>query len=144
MLYRPILIPTTVLAAWTAVFLWAPGIVELIAATALGIPLARVMRWTRLRTVEEGGPRPGAWIGHDSARLLEAPVLFYATEIVLAISGKGTPLDSAAGWFYVCLRIAHSIGHVLAIDRRAVFLISVCSGIVLQVIVLRSAYSMFH
>ncbi|MCZ8170546.1 MAG: MAPEG family protein [Brevundimonas sp.] len=49
------------------------------------------------------------WIAHNYNHLHEAPTVFYAVALALALIGQGDGLTAQLGWAYVGLRIAHSI-----------------------------------
>ncbi|MFN6935506.1 MAG: MAPEG family protein, partial [Tsuneonella sp.] len=49
------------------------------------------------------------WKAHNYNHLHEAPTVFYAVAIVLAIIGQGDGLNATIAWIYVALRITHSI-----------------------------------
>jgi hypothetical protein len=49
------------------------------------------------------------WKAHNYNHLHEAPTVFYAVAIVLAIIGQGDGLNAQAAWAYVGLRVIHSI-----------------------------------
>ena len=46
------------------------------------------------------------------SNLLETPVLFYAICVILFITNEVTQFQLALAWFYVGLRVAHSVIHV--------------------------------
>jgi len=142
MTHCPILVPAIVLVAWTAIVIWGTGIVTAIVAATLRIPFSRTISWRRLRVLEEDVPARGTWIVRDNAHLLEAPILFYASEFTLALSGRCTGFDLRLAWVYVAMRIAHSISHITARDRTDRFLVFIASSLVLQVIVIRTALSL--
>ena len=44
-----------------------------------------------------------------SQTLMEQPTIFYATIMILALSGEATDLSVALAWGYTVLRVIHSI-----------------------------------
>ncbi len=67
------------------------------------------------------------WKADNYNHLMEAPTLFYAGALVLAVTGPVTELALAAAWAYVLLRVMHSlvqalINHILT--RLALFVLS--------------------
>jgi len=49
------------------------------------------------------------WKAHNYNHLHEAPTVFYAVAIVLAIIGKGDGIAAQLAWVYVALRVVHSL-----------------------------------
>jgi hypothetical protein len=49
------------------------------------------------------------WKSHNYTHLMEQPTLFYATVIILGVTGAGDGMNLTLAWAYVGLRIAHSI-----------------------------------
>ena len=54
-------------------------------------------------------PDTVSWKADNYNHLHEAPTLFYAAAIVLAIIGQGDGFNTTLAWAYVALRVAHSI-----------------------------------
>jgi hypothetical protein len=54
-------------------------------------------------------PRDVQWKAHNYNHLHEAPTVFYAVALALAMIGQGDGLNATIAWVYVALRIAHSI-----------------------------------
>ena len=75
---------------------------------------------------------PGVqWKAHNYNHLHEAPTVFYAVALLLALIGQGDGLNATLGWAYVALRIVHSL--VQATVNRVVvrFLVFALSSLVL-------------
>jgi hypothetical protein len=49
------------------------------------------------------------WKSHNYTHLMEQPTLFYATVIILGVTGVGDGINLTLAWAYVGLRIVHSI-----------------------------------
>jgi hypothetical protein len=49
------------------------------------------------------------WKSHNYTHLMEQPTLFYATVIILGVTGAGDGTNLMLAWAYVGLRIAHSV-----------------------------------
>src|SRR5687768_14159840 len=77
-------------------------------------------------------PDPVQWKAHNYNHLHEAPTVFYAVAIVLAIVGQGDGLNAALGWAYVGLRVIHSL--IQAISNRVMvrFFVFAVSSLVLM------------
>lgn len=56
------------------------------------------------------------WKAHSYNYQFEQPTIFYATVVVLSLSGYSS-LDVALAWLYVLLRIAHSVWQA-AVNRQ--------------------------
>ena len=106
-----ILKPVVALTAWTMV-MWLWMIItrsRAMSAAKLDIPNMVGGRGTDL---EGKLPDEIMWIAHNHNHLHEAPTVFYAVALVLAITGHGDGLNATIGWAYVGLRVLHSIVQV--------------------------------
>jgi len=88
-------------------------------------------------------PDTVSWKADNYNHLHEAPTLFYAVAIVLAIIGQGDGLNTTLAWAYVGLRVAHSI--VQATVNRVIirFALFALSSLVLMALVLHAAMAVF-
>ncbi|ANU08222.1 MAPEG family protein [Paraurantiacibacter namhicola] len=137
-----ILKPMVLLAAWTmVVWLW--------------------MYATRLPAMKAGGIDPDAaardpdqslnrvlppqvqWKADNYNHLHEAPTVFYAVAIVIALTGTGDGFNEWLGWAYLALRVAHSL--VQAVWNRVIvrFAFFTLSSLVLIALVLHAAMAVF-
>ncbi|HEU4820820.1 MAG TPA: MAPEG family protein [Qipengyuania sp.] len=88
-------------------------------------------------------PRETQWKAHNYNHLFEAPTLFYAVCLTLAIIGQGDGLNATIAWIYVGLRVAHSIWQA-TINRVMVrFALFVLSMLALIALVLHAAMAIF-
>jgi hypothetical protein len=130
------------LAAWTMVmWVWM---------YATRIP---AMRAAKIDVATRTGGTAGAldgvipdqvqWKAHNYNHLHEAPTVFYAVAIVLAIVGQGDGLNAALGWAYVGLRVIHSL--IQAISNRVMmrFFVFALSSLVLIALVIHAAIAAF-
>ncbi len=107
-----ILKPLAVLAGWTMImFIWMyatriPAINKLPKPTEPGADQG----WTGAM-LEHLIPREVQWKAHNYNHLHEAPTVFYAVALALAVLGQGDGLNAQLGWAYVGLRVLHSIWH---------------------------------
>ena len=110
MIAAEILKPLAVLAMWTmAMWVWMyatriPAINKLPKPTAPGADQG----WTGAM-LEGLLPREVQWKAHNYNHLHEAPTVFYAVALALAMIGQGDGLNATIAWAYVALRIAHSV-----------------------------------
>ena len=137
-----ILQPVVVLAAWTMV-MWA-----WMYATRIPAMSARKVDPNALAndpdvTLDRVLPPQVQWKAHNYNHLHEAPTVFYAVAIVLAIVGQGDGYNLWLGWLYVAVRVVHSL--VQATINRIVlrFAIFVVSSLVLIVLIARAALVVF-
>ena len=134
--------PVIAVAAWTMV-MWA------------------WMYWTRIPALSAAKVDPDAlvrdpekrldkvlppevqWKAHNYNHLHEAPTVFYAVALVLALVGEGDGLSALLAWLYVVLRVIHSL--IQAIANRVVwrFAVFVISSVVLTALVVRAAVAVF-
>ena len=110
MIQAEILKPMAILAMWTMV-MWAwmyavriPAINKLPKPTEAGADQG----WTGAM-LENILPREVQWKAHNYNHLHEAPTVFYAVALALAMVGAGDGMNATIAWVYVALRIAHSI-----------------------------------
>ena len=136
-----ILQPVVALAAWTMVmwvWMYSTRIPAMRAAkvnpnelSEQGIKLDNVL----LRQVQ--------WKAHNYNHLHEAPTVFYAVAIVLAIVGQGDGYNLWLGWLYFGLRVFHSLVQAIANIIVLRFAIFAVSSLVLAVLVFRAASAVF-
>jgi hypothetical protein len=88
-------------------------------------------------------PDTVSWKADNYNHLHEAPTLFYAVAIVLAIIGQGDGFNTTLAWAYVALRVAHSI--VQATFNRVMvrFALFALSSLVLMALILHAAIAVF-
>ncbi len=103
-----ILAPAAVLIVWSLLMLfWMAG-TRLPAMKKVGIDLGTAVGG-RGADIDPNVPPSVAWKSHNYAHLMEQPTIFYATIMILAISGGATSLSVSLAWGYTGLRIVHSI-----------------------------------
>ncbi len=121
-----IIAPVIALAGWTIV-IWAWMIItRLPALRAAGVKLGKLRGGTG-RGAEGVVPDEIQWIAHNYNHLHEAPTVFYAVALALAVVGLGDGLAAWLGWLYVALRVIHSLIQILwnkVIWRLAAYLAS--------------------
>jgi len=134
--------PVVALAAWTMV-MWA----WMYATRIPAIGAARVNLDELVRdpatSLDDVLPVGVQWKAHNYNHLHEAPTVFYAVAIVLAIIGQGDGLNAHLAWAYVALRVVHSL--VQATVNRVMwrFILFALSSVVLIVLVARAVMVMF-
>ena len=136
-----ILQPVVALAAWTMVmWVWM---------YSTRIPAMRAAKVNPNELSEQGIkldnvlPRQVQWKAHNYNHLHEAPTVFYAVAIVLAIIGQGDGYNLWLGWLYFGLRVVHSLVQAIANIIVLRFAIFAVSSLVLAVLIFRAASAVF-
>lgn len=83
------------------------------------------------------------WKADNYNHLHEAPTVFYAVSIVLAIVGQGDGQSTLLAWIYVGLRVAHSLVQVTANRVMVRFVLFALSSVVLIVLIAKAAFIVF-
>ena len=103
-----ILAPAAVLVVWSILMLfWLAG-TRLPAMSKLGVDMSKAVGGRGV-DIDPNVPPEVAWKSHNYAHLMEQPTIFYATVMILAISGAVTPLLVYLAWGYTIIRILHSL-----------------------------------
>ena len=133
-----ILAPAAVLVVWTLiVLLWiVPARFGAVAKMAdkSALPKKTGVRGNDLEGVL---PDKANWPAHNHTHLHEQPTLFYATVMILALTGPSA-LDVTLAWAYVALRIVHSLWQNLINKVPVRFLLFITSTLVLMVLAARA------
>ena len=137
-----ILQPVVALAAWTMV-MWA-----WMYATRLPAMMSRKVDPDSLAqdpdaTLDKLLPPQVQWKAHNYNHLHEAPTVFYAVAIVLAIMGQGDGLNAMLGWLYVALRVVHSLIQATVNKVALRFALFVLSSLVLVALIVHAAVALF-
>lgn len=137
--------PLAVLAGWTMImWIWMyatriPAINKLPKPTEPGGDQG----WTG-SMLEGLIPREVQWKAHNYNHLHEAPTVFYAVALALAVTGQGDGLNAQIAWAYVVLRIAHSIWHATINKVGVRFLLFALSSLCLMALTLHLILGVFH
>jgi hypothetical protein len=83
------------------------------------------------------------WKAHNYNHLHEAPTVFYAVALVLAIVGQGDGLNAWLGWAYVAIRIVHSLVQATVNRVTVRFAVFVLSSLVLAALIVHAAIAVF-
>lgn len=138
-----ILQPVVVLAAWTMV-MWAWLYATRIPAmNKLGIDPDSLVRDPDV-SLEKLVPPEVRWKADNYNHLHEAPTVFYAIALLLAMVGQGDGFNATLAWGYVGLRIVHSLVQATVnkvMLRWALFMVST---LVLIALILHAALTVFH
>ena len=143
MIGMEILQPVAVLAAWTMLmWLWM-YVTRIPAMNAAKIDSATLVGGTG-KSLDDVLPDKVQWIAHNYNHLHEAPTVFYAVALALAMIGVGDGLNAQIAWAYVILRIVHSL--VQAVWNRVVvrFVLFALSSLALIALTLHLLIAVFH
>ncbi|MFC3099678.1 MAPEG family protein [Altererythrobacter lauratis] len=106
-----LLAPAAVLVVWSLIMLlWMAG-TRLPALAKLKLPPER-QRGGRGSDLDGVLPPEIQWKAHNYNHLMEQPTIFYATVLILALTGF-TQTDVWLAWAYVAVRVVHSLWQAL-------------------------------
>ena len=94
-------------------------------------------------TLDKVLPPQVQWKAHNYNHLHEAPTVFYAVAIVLAIIGQGDGLNAWLGWAYFGLRVLHSLIQATVNRVTLRFAVFVLSSLVLIALIIHAALALF-
>jgi len=142
MIGMEILKPVIALMAWTMV-MWVWMYATRIPAMLKAGMNANGMVGTTGASLRAQLPDTVSWKADNYNHLHEAPTLFYAVAIVLAITGQGDGANAIIAWAYVALRVAHSIVQA-TVNRVALrFALFALSSFALMALILHAAMTVF-
>jgi hypothetical protein len=137
-----ILQPVVALAAWTMVmWVWMYA-TRIPAMNRLKVDLDKLARDPDA-TLDRLLPPQIQWKAHNYNHLHEAPTVFYAVAIVLAIVGWGDGLNEWLAWAYVALRVIHSLVQATINKVMLRFVLFLLSSLVLLALVVHAAMAVF-
>lgn len=147
MIGMEILKPVAVLAGWTMLmWIWMyatriPAINKLPKSNEPGADQG----WTGAKLEGLLDPRI-QWKAHNYNHLHEAPTVFYAVALSLAMLGgeNGGGINATIAWVYVGLRIAHSIWQATVNRVMVRFVLFALSSLALMALVLHLLMAVFH
>lgn len=140
---QEILKPVAVLAGWTMImWLWMYA-TRIPAMQKAKIDLKNWVGGTG-KDLDAVLPAKTQWIAHNYNHLHEAPTVFYAVALTLALVGAGDGINATIAWAYVGLRILHSLVQGLwnkIVVRFSLFLLS---SLALGALTLHAVLTVFH
>lgn len=142
MIGMDILKPVVALLAWTMVmwvWMYATRIPAMLAA---GID-AKGMVGSTGASLRAQLPDRVSWKADNYNHLHEAPTLFYAVAIVLAIIGEGSGLNATIAWAYVGLRVLHSVVQATVNRVTLRFALFASSSLALMALIARAGMAVF-
>jgi len=144
MIGMDILKPVVALLAWTMlmwIWMYATRIPAINKLPKDGGPNADV-GWTGAKLDDLLSPSI-QWKAHNYNHLHEAPTLFYAVALVLAVVGQGDGFNATLAWIYVALRVLHSLWQATVNKVMVRFLLFSLSSLVLIALILHAAIAVF-
>jgi len=135
-----ILQPVVALAAWTMVmwvWLYATRMPEM-----AKVDMARFAADPTL-TLDHVLPAKVQWKAHNYNHLHEAPTVFYAVCLVLALAGQGEGLAAKVAWAYVALRVVHSLVQATVNHIPTRFAVFMLSSLCLMALIVMAARVVF-
>lgn len=138
----PILQPVVGLAIWTMVMCAWLYATRIPAMNRLKIDPDSLVRDPDI-SLDKVLPPQVQWKAQNYNHLHEAPTVFYAVALVLALVGQGDGLNATLAWAYLALRIIHSLVQATinkVMLRWAVFMLST---LVLAALVAGAAMAVF-
>lgn len=143
MIGMEILQPVAVLAGWTMLmWLWM-YVTRIPAMNAANID-AKTLTGGTGKDLDAVLPGKVQWVAHNYNHLHEAPTVFYAVALALALIGQGDGLNATLGWAYVGLRIAHSLVQATVNKVMIRFLLFALSSLALMGLTLHLLIAVFH
>jgi len=142
MIGMSILQPVVALAAWTMLmWFWLYG-TRIPALSAAKVDPDDLVHDTT-KGLDSILPPQVMWKAHNYNHLHEAPTVFYAVAITLAIIGEGDGLNAQIAWAYVVLRVVHSLIQVTVNKLTLRFTVFALSSFCLMFLVARAVLVMF-
>jgi hypothetical protein len=105
----PILAPAAVLVLWSLIMLIWMALTRFPAIAKSGMDIKNVPPGGRGVDLDAVLPPSVNWKAHNYTHLMEQPTIYYATVVILALTGAGDGLNLTLAWAYTGLRIVHSI-----------------------------------
>ncbi|MEM7666733.1 MAG: MAPEG family protein [Pseudomonadota bacterium] len=142
MIGMQILQPAVALMIWTMI-IWAWMYATRIPAMQKAQIDAVRLIGTTGASLREKLPEKVSWKADNYNHLHEAPTLFYAVAVVLAILGAGDGMSAFLAWIYTGLRVVHSLVQVTANKVMVRFVLFLLSSVVLIVLIVKAAMIVF-
>lgn len=134
--------PVVALAIWTMV-MWAWMYATRIPAMGKASLPEEEMRTLTSAKLDAALPPQVQWKAYNYNHLHEAPTVFYAIALLLALAGQGDGLNATLAWIYVALRVVHSLVQATVNKVMLRFAVFVLSSLVLMTLIARAAIAVF-
>jgi len=143
MIGMDILKPVVALLAWTMV-MWVWMYATRIPAMLKAGLDAKGMVGTTGASLRAQLPDRVSWKADNYNHLHEAPTLFYAVAIVLAVIGQGDGLNTTLAWAYFGFRVLHSVVQATWNKVAVRFALFALSSLALMALILHAGIAVFH
>ena len=142
MIESQILQPVVVLMAWTMImWVWMYA-TRIPAMSKAGIDSTKMVGSTGA-SLRDKLPDSANWKADNYNHLHEAPTLFYAVTLLLAMIGWGDGMNALIAWIYVGLRITHSLVQATANVVLVRFVLFALSSLALIALIFHAAIAVF-
>jgi hypothetical protein len=142
MIESQILQPVVVLMAWTMImWVWMYA-TRIPAMSKAGIDSTKMVGSTGA-SLRDKLPDSANWKADNYNHLHEAPTLFYAVALLLAMIGWGDGMNALIAWIYVGLRITHSLVQATANVVLVRFVLFALSSLALIALIFHAAIAVF-
>jgi len=135
--------PLAVLAGWTMIIWIWMYVTRIPAMGKAGIDSKNLVGGTG-KNLDDVLPDKVQWIAHNYNHLHEAPTVFYAVALALAVIGQGNGMNATIAWCYVGLRIAHSLVQTIGNRVMIRFALFALSSLCLMALTLHLILAAFH
>ncbi len=137
-----ILQPAVALMAWTMVmWLWM-YVTRIPAMNAAKLDPDNLAK-DPTKTLDDLLPASVQWKAHNYNHLHEAPTLFYAVCLVIAVAGAGNGTSATVAWAYVAFRVVHSLVQATVNKVMVRFILFSLSSIALMALIYHAAKIVF-
>ena len=137
-----ILGPAVALMGWTMVmWLWMYA-TRIPAMTKAQVDVDRLVSDPNA-SLDHTLPPSVQWKAHNYNHLHEAPTVFYAVALTLALIEHGDGMNAFLAWIYVGLRVAHSLVQATANKVMVRFVLFALSSVVLIALIVQAALAIF-
>ena len=134
--------PIVALAAWTMImWLWMYA-TRLPAMTAAKVAPDSLVNGPKI-SLDSVLPPQVRWKADNYNHLHEAPTVFYAIALLLALIGQGDGLNAMLAWACVGLRVLHSLVQVTINKVLLRFGLFALSSLCLMALILQAAMAVF-
>ena len=139
----PIFAAAIALVLWSLLMLAWLALTRLPAMAKAGVDLGTVVG-ARGVNLEGVVPDKVTWKSHNYTHLMEQPTLFYATVVILGVTGARDGINLTLAWAYVGLRIVHSIFQATVNKVMPRFALFALSSLCLMALTLHLILAVFH
>ena len=134
--------PVVALAGWTMVmWLWMYA-TRLPAMTAAKVDPDSLVQGPK-KSLDDLLPHKVQWKAHNYNHLHEAPTVFYAAALLLALIGEGDGTNAVIAWAYVGLRVIHSLIQATVNKVPLRFAVFALTSLCLIALIVRAALALF-